>query len=235
MGEIEAPAMGRGQAERGELDGGPLVRVAGVAGLAFVAGVVLQNGVLLAGNPQPDAPLEEIVDFYRDGGGRIGVAVGLVALNIVLLLCFASGIAERISAVPRARIAGRAGFGAAVLLGGAFLTTTALQAVLTTRVDELADAGLVQVIWDLHGSAFSMSATGLAAVLVFFALGSLLGADLVPRWTAILALVGSGLLVAAGALAAPSVDGGPGLYLQLGGFVTWLVFLVVASLRLLRR
>lgn len=210
------------------------MRLAGLAGLAFVAGVVLQNGVLLAGNPQPDASLAEIVDFYRDGGGRIDVAVGLVALNIVFLLCFASGVAERISGVPRARIAGRAGFGAAVLLGGAFLTTTALQAVLTTRVDELAEAGLIQVIWDVHGSAFTMSATGLAAVLVFFALGSLLGADLVPRWIAVLALVGSGLLVAAGALAAPSIDGGPGLYLQLGGFITWLVFLVGASIRLLR-
>ena len=221
--------------DRHERVADPLGRAAGVAGLAFVAGVVLQNGVLLAGNPQPDAPLDEIVAFYQDGGGRIGVAVGLVALNIVFLLCFASGVAERISAVPGARIAGRAGFGAAVLLGGAFLTTTALQAVLTTRVDDLADAGLVRVVWDLHRAAFTMSATGLAAVLLFFAAGSLLGADLVPRWTAVLALVGTGLLLVAGLLAAPTVDGGPGLFLQLGGFVTWLVFLVVASVRLLRR
>lgn len=218
----------------GDGGGGPLARLAGIAGLAFVAGVVVQNGVLLAGNPMPDAPLDEIVDFYGSGGGRIGVAVGLVALNILFLLCFASGVAERISSHPRARIAGRAGFGAAVLLGGAFLTTTALQAVLTTRIDELAEAGLVQVIWDLHGAAFTMSATGLSAVLLFFATGSLLGADLVPRWTAVLALVGTGLLLAAGLLAAPTVDGGPGLLLQLGGFVTWLVFLVVASVRLIR-
>ncbi len=221
--------------DEGDPTGSPLTRASGIAGLAFVAGVVLQNGVLLAGNPMPDAPLAEVVDFYRDGGGRIEAAVGLVALNIVFLLCFASGVAERISAVPGARIAGRAGFGAAVLLGGAFLTTTALQAVLTTRVDDLADAGLVQVVWDLHGAAFTMSATGLAAVLLFFAAGSLLGADLVPRWTAVLALVGTGLLLVAGLLAAPTVDGGPGLFLQLGGFVTWLVFLVAASVRLLRR
>jgi len=221
--------------DEGDPTGSPLTRASGIAGLAFVAGVVLQNGVLLAGNPMPDAPLAEVVDFYRDGGGRIEAAVGLVALNIVFLLCFASGVAERISAVPGARIAGRAGFGAAVLLGGAFLTTTALQAVLTTRVDDLADAGLVQVVWDLHGAAFTMSATGLAAVLLFFAAGSLLGADLVPRWTSVLALVGTGLLLVAGLLAAPTVDGGPGLFLQLGGFVTWLVFLVAASVRLLRR
>lgn len=230
MAEIETSV-----ADEGDPTGGPLARASGIAGLAFVAGVVLQNGVLLAGNPMPDAPLAEIVDFYRDGGGRIEAAVGLVALNIVFLLSFASGVAERISTVPGARIAGRAGFGAAVLLGGAFLTTTALQAVLTTRVDDLADAGLVQVVWDLHGAAFTMSATGLAGVLLFFAAGSLLGADLVPRWTAVLALVGTGLLLVAGLLAAPTVDGGPGLFLQLGGFVTWLVFLVAASVRLLRR
>lgn len=230
MAEIETSVT-----DEGDPTGSPLTRASGIAGLAFVAGVVLQNGVLLAGNPMPDAPLAEVVDFYRDGGGRIEAAVGLVALNIVFLLCFASGVAERISAVPGARIAGRAGFGAAVLLGGAFLTTTALQAVLTTRVDDLADAGLVQVVWDLHGAAFTMSATGLAAVLLFFAAGSLLGADLVPRWTSVLALVGTGLLLVAGLLAAPTVDGGPGLFLQLGGFVTWLVFLVAASVRLLRR
>ena len=70
---------------------------------------------------------------------------------------------------------------------------------------------------------------------MFFSVGSLLGADVVPRWTAVLALVGAALLLVAGALAEPSVDGGLGPILQLAGFATWLVFLVVASVRLLRR
>ena len=212
-----------------------LERAGGVAGLVFVAGVALQNAVLLSGSPMPDADLAEITDFYASGESRITVAVALVAVNVVCLLLFASSVANRLDRHPAARVAARAGFGGAVVLIGAFLTTTAVQAVLVARVESLDAAGQVQLLWDLHSAAFAMSASSLAVVLGAFSLGSLLGGAVVPRWTALLGLVGGGALLVAGALVVSTLDGGAGLFLQLVGFVIWLVFLVAASVRLVRR
>ncbi len=212
----------------------PLLRLGGAAGLVFACGVALQNAVLLSGNPMPDAPLEDIRSFYADHQGRIAVAVGLVAVNVVCLVFFASAVADRLDDHPASRVAGRAGFGAAVLLAGAFLTTTALQAVLTARVDSLASNGDLQLVWDLHTAAFVMSASSLAVVLLAFSLGSWISGQLVPRWASLLGFAGAIALIGAGALVVSTVDGGPGIYAQLIGLVTWLVFLVTTSIRLLR-
>ena len=170
-----------------------LERVGGVAGLAFAGGVALQNGVLLAGTPMADAPLAKIQDYYSGASGRISIAVGLVALNIVLLVFFGSAVTKKLAAHDSSSITARAGLGGIVLLGGAFFVTTLLQAVLTARVDAV-----------------------------------------VPRWTAIVGLVGAACSVAAGALVVSTISGGPGIWLQLVGFAAWLVWLVVGSLGLLR-
>lgn len=211
-----------------------LERLGGGAGLVFACGVALQNAVLLSGNPMPGASLEDIRRFYADGQTRIAIGVGLVAVNIVCLLFFASAAADRLDGDPASRIAGRTGFGAAVLLAGAFLTTTALQAVLTVRVDSLAAAGDLQTIWDLHSAAFAMSASSLAVALLAFSLGSWISGRLVPRWASLVGFAGAAALVVAGALVVSTVDGGPGIYAQLIGFVAWLVFLVTTSIHLLR-
>lgn len=208
-------------------------RIGGYSGLAFVAGVALQNGILLAGNPLPDATMEMVAEFYRGNRGAIAIAVGLVAINIALLLtfaCHASAVLER----GGARVAGQVGQSAAVLLAGAFLVTTLLQAVLTARIDDLVGQQQLALLWDLHTAAFVMSATSLAAVLGAFSLGALATGALVPRWTAATGLAGAASLLAAGAMVVPTLDGSPAFFLQFVGFTTWLIFLVVASLRLLR-
>lgn len=213
---------------------GTLERLGGLAGLVFVVGVVVQNGALLAGSPLPDADLAEVERFYTQAQGRISVAVGLVALNVLMLLLFGSAVANRLDRHPPARVAARAGFGAVVLLCGAFLTTTFLQAVLVAAPDRLAETGQLELIWDLHSAAFTMSATSLGAVLLAFSSGAWLADALVPRWVAVAGFVGSALLVLAGGLVVGSLHGGPGTFLQLAGFATWLLFLVVASVRLVR-
>lgn len=208
-------------------------RLGGIAGLAFTAGVLLQNGVLLAGVPAPDAGVGEIRRFYLDHGGRVEAAVGLVAVNVVLLVAFAAVAATRLGDDTRGAVPARAVVPAAGLLAGSFLVTTALQAFLVARADTLDDA-LLQAFWDLHTTAFAMSAPALALVLGALAAGSLVTGRVLPRWTAVVALVGAVALVAAGLLAAGAPEGGPGLVLQLLGFGLWLVTLVTASIGLLR-
>ncbi len=211
-----------------------LERLGGLAGMAFAAGVALQNGVLLAGNPMADAPLAEIQDYYSSSGGRISIAVGLVAVNIVLLVFFGSAVTKRLAARRESSVAARAGLGGIVLLGGAFFVTTLLQAVLAARVTELAEAGQLQLIWDLHTAAFAMSGSGLGVTLAALSVGALVANAVVPRWTAIVGLVGAACAVAAGALVVSTISGGPGIWLQLLGFVAWLIWLVTASLNLWR-
>ncbi|MDJ0924559.1 MAG: hypothetical protein QNJ77_08360 [Acidimicrobiia bacterium] len=217
-----------------ESNGWSLARIGGFCGLAFAAGVLLQNAVLLAGNPLPDASLDEIQSFYVDGAGRISVAVGLVALNIVFLVLFGSAVSRKLASSRGSEIAARAALAGIVLLGGAFLVTTFLQAVLVARVEALAAAGQLQMIWDLHTAAFAMSGSGLGVTLAALSAGALMTDSVVPRWTALLGFFGAVCVIAAGALVVSTIEGGPGIWLQLAGFGTWLIWLVAASLRLLR-
>lgn len=226
---------GNRAAERSTVDSGRLMeRIGGYAGLLFGLGVLLQNGVLLQGNPMPDAPLVDIRSFYADGQGRIGIAVGLVALNVTFLLLFTSAMADRLDDGGGGRIAGRMGSGAAVLLAGAFLVTTATQALLTARVDDLAASGDLQAWWDFHSGAFAMSASALAAVLIAFSLGSWITGRLLPRWACVVGAAGAVALIVAGALVVPTLDGGPGIFIQLLGFASWVIVLVTGAVRLVR-
>ena len=131
-------------------------------------------------------------------------------------------------------MAARAAFAGIILLGGAFLTTTLLQAVLVSRVDELAASNQLQLLWDVHTAAFAMSATGLGVTLAGLSAASLFAGDLVPRWVAYVGLFGALFVTSGGVLVVGTLDGGPGIWLQLAGFATWLVWLATASFRLIR-
>ncbi len=211
-------------------------KVGGIAGLLFAGGVVLQNGFLLQGNPLPDAPLEEVRAFYSSNAGRIEVAVGWVALNVLFLLTFGAAVTERLVRRPRTSLWGRLAFGGIVLLAAAFSTTTALQGALVASIAHLESAGLLRAFWDLHSTAFAMSGIALSAVLLGLSVGTLREPEqpLVPRWVAYLGLLGSASLLVSGGLSVSTVGGGPGLFFQLGGFATWLVWLIAGSVGLLR-
>ena len=56
-----------------------------------------------------------------------------------------------------------------------------------------------------------------------------------PRWTATLGLVGVACLLIAGVLVVSTVEVGAGIYFQLAGFIAWLVFIVTASICLVRQ
>lgn len=117
----------------------PSLRIGGVAGLLFAAGVMLQNGVFLNGNPLPSAPLPEIEAFYMERSSSIAAAVGWVAFNIPLLLAFGAAVSCALERNPAARLYARIGFGGVVLLAANFSCTTWIQAVLASDAAALAD------------------------------------------------------------------------------------------------
>jgi len=206
-------------------------RLPALAGFLFAGGVLLQNGILLQGNPLPSAPIPAIQAFYAERSGAVGLAVGWVAVNVPLLLTFGAGVSARLERHPAAAVFGRVGFAGLVLLAAAFGSTTWLQAVLAARAPQLAAAGQLELVWDLHSAAFAGSGTALCVTLAAFSLGAWTE-GLVPRWTAALGLLGAASLLGSGLLAVGTLDGGVGIYLQLAGFAAWVVWLLTASVRL---
>lgn len=209
-------------------------RIGGIAGLLFAGGVLLQNGVLLQGMPLPGASLAEVASFYEGRALPSAVATGWVAINVPLLLTFGAAVSRRMEATPAAATWGRAGLAGIALLAAAFGSTTWLQATLTARAAELARAGQLGLVWDLHTAAFSGSGVALAATIGAFSLGAWSDGT-VPRWTAVVGLAGAGLLAISGLLAVGTVGGGPGIFFQFGGFATWVVWLLTASIGMIRR
>lgn len=208
-------------------------RAGGLAGLAFGAGVLVQNGFLLQGAPLPSATLDVVRDFYVERAGFIAVAVGWVSLNIPLLLVFASAVTLALSKDARSAVWARVAFGGVVLLCAAFTVTTFLQAVLTARADTLQAAGQLGLLWDLHSAAFTMSGLALAATLGSLSVAAW-STGFVARWVAAVGGVGAACLVGSGMLAVSTITGGPGIWLQLVGFACWVVWLLAASVKLLR-
>jgi hypothetical protein len=206
--------------------------VGGLAGLCFLGGVLLQNGLLLQGNPLPSAPLEEVSAFYQAGEVSIGLAVGWVAINVPLLITFGVSVAARLEQANGSTRFARVGLCGVVLLAAAFSCTTWLQAVLVARASELQASGTLSLVWDLHTAAFSSSGSALCVAMGGFSAAAWQG-DLVPRWTAVVGGLGALCLVGSGLMAVGTVTGGPGIFLQLVGFVAWVIWLLTASARLL--
>ncbi|MBM4365508.1 MAG: hypothetical protein FJ102_04785 [Deltaproteobacteria bacterium] len=208
-------------------------RIGGIAGFCFAAGVLLQNGVLLQGAPLPSADLEVVQRFYVERAAPVSLAVGWVTLNVPLLLLFAHAVSRRMGRTEAAAPFGQVGAAGAVLLAGAFLCTTWLQAVLTSSAAGLADAGQLGLVWAMHSAAFGTSGVSLAVVLGAFSAGAWIEGT-VPKWVAGLGFLGAASLVVSGFSAVATVAGGPGIFFQLGGFLTWVVWLLAGSIRLVR-
>jgi hypothetical protein len=209
-------------------------RIGGIAGLGFAAGVMLQNAVLLAGSPLPGSGLDEVVRFYGDNSGRIMIASGIVAINMLFLLTFISVVTGRMARFDVSALPGRVAYAGGIALLATFSTAAFLQLVLTSRIAELdADRSSLWLLWELHSGAFSMSGISLGVMLGSLAIGARL-CGLMPSWTLVLGITGSLLALTGGALAFNVIDGGPALFLIFAGFAAWVVWLITASLRLVR-
>jgi hypothetical protein len=95
------------------------------------------------------------------------------------------------------------------------------------------DASLTVLIWTLHNAIFTINLLAIGAALLGLSRAASLG-GLIPRWLGVLAIIGAALLALASAPAVAQVEGSPFLALGLLGFLCWLLFVAVASARLLQ-
>lgn len=210
---------------------GGLQRLGGFAGLAFIAGLVLQNAVFGRGGPLPDASIAEVMNHYAEAGAGSQIALALVAINMPLLFLFASTARERLESSSSAGVPARIAAMAVVLLSAAFGATAVLQAVLLAGG---AGAETTQVLWDLHTASLLFSQLALGIALAGFSTAALVAEDLAPRWASQLGVAGAVLLITAAALPVAAVEGSKVFFLGFPGFFTWVVWLASASLRMVR-
>lgn len=209
-------------------------RIGGIAGFGFATGVIFQNAVLLSGSPLPGSGLDEVIRFYSDQGGRVMIATGWVAINAVFLLTFLSVVTARLQESAESAVWGRIAYAAGISLLTIFAIGASMQAVLITRMSELETTQpILGLLWAMHSGSFAMSGVGLGVMLGALAIGGRLS-GLMPAWTLALGIGGSLLALSGGALAFSVIDGGPALFMIFGGFAAWVIWLITASLRLVR-
>jgi hypothetical protein len=211
-------------------------RIVGGAGVALAASVAVQNAVFVGtGAPAFGDPLGEVLTYHAENRGAVGVAVGLEAVILPLLLLFVTGLH---GLVQRRGGAGADWSRLSVAAGATLSAVSAL--VITTHIAVvLAADGLAEptpafeLAWQLHAATFALALPALGATFIGAALATH-ASGLTRPWQRLLGVAGGSLLILAGAGNLAIADGSPLLFVGLLGFAAWLVWLVVTGLRLIR-
>ena len=210
----------------------PAARLGGIGGLVFTASILVQN-ILRASAPQNDATPEKIISWYGDHrGGSLALAV--------LFPIGAAGIAAFVaSLVAQARGAARApavigGLSAASLVA-MFGVVTATDLALSTYVHRgAADPSVVSALWLTHMSLFGVNLVFIGITLAALTTACTMMGLLRPIWQKV-GFVGAAAL-AVGAACTPAIlDASAVLAIPMAGFLVWGVFVVAASISLLRK
>jgi hypothetical protein len=209
--------------------------LAGVAGVVFLALLVLQNLLKAATDPSNTASAAQILHFAHDRAWTVHLLVVTYVIGFPALFLFAGGLARRCSELaPASEVWGRLGRSSVAVIAVLFGLINVLQVVLVAARGELAaDPALVSTLWAAHNAVFTLNLLAVGGALVGLGRAATL-ARLVPSWIGRLSLVGGILLAVAAAPAVAEVHGSKILVLGLAGFVCWLLLLASCSIRLLR-
>jgi hypothetical protein len=206
----------------------------GATAITLAASVVIQNAVVV-GAPGYWDPIKEVFAYHAENRGAVGIAVGLEALNLPLLLGFLAGLH---GLVGRRGGAGADWWRLALAAGATLSAIFALYAVLWSGVvllaGELSEPSPVfEIVWRMHAGAFALALPALGTTFIGAALAAR-ASGLTPPWQRLLGLAGGGLLIAAGTANLAIADGSSLLFVGMPGYTAWLVWLLATGVRLVR-
>lgn len=92
---------------------------------------------------------------------------------------------------------------------------------------------VVQALWTLRAAAFGLDMAAVAVALIGLSRAAA-AMRLIPSWLALTAWPGAACLLIAAVFTVALADGGPWLAVGLVGFIVWVVFVITASVSLLR-
>ena len=158
--------------------------------------------------------------------------LGLFPAGITLFL-FAAGLWAR-AWQEESRWWASVGVLGAATIAALFAIVNITEIVLTAKAAQLASSpAVVQALWTLRAAAFGLdlAAVGIALIGLSRAAAAM---RLIPSWLALTAWPGAACLLTAAAFTVALADGGPWLAVSLVGFIVWIVFVITASVSLLR-
>jgi hypothetical protein len=211
-------------------------RIVGVVAVAYAASVFVQNAVFaVTGAPAYGDPLRVVLAYHAANRGALAVAVGLEAVNMVLLLLFVTAL----HGLVQRRGGAGADWSRLAVAAGATLSALSALVIATHIAVVLAADGLAEptpafaLIWQLHAAAFALALPALGATFIGAALATH-ASGLARPWQRLLGVAGGSLPIVAGAGNFAIADGSPLVFVGVLGLATWLVWLVVTGPRLIR-
>lgn len=216
------------------LDGADRVlpRIGGVAALAFLSLLVVQN-LIRAAEPGFAAPPGTVAGYFFEHRTAVVVPLALFPVGLVSLLCFASSM-RSVVRDARDRFLADLGTLAVVLIAALFAVINGLEIALAAMAGEAAlSPGAVAGLWAVHAAVFAVNLAAIAVALTALSALAVRHA-LSPRWFAVAGPAGGACLFVAALSSVAVVGGSPVLYVGFAGFLIWGLFLLCAGARLLR-
>jgi hypothetical protein len=204
----------------------------GAGGLTFAAALVVQN-IIRAHAPGFDAAPAQVSAYFLHHRAAALVPLGLFPLEMLAIFGFVAAIWAR-AEHQQTRWWASVGALGATSIAGLFALVNITEIVLTAKAAQLVGSpDVVQALWALHAAAFGLDMAAIAVTLIGLshAAGPL---GLIPAWMTTAALVGAACLFVAAVFTVALTNGGPWLAVALVGFAVWIVFVVTASVSLLR-
>lgn len=158
--------------------------------------------------------------------------LGLFPLGLLALFPFAAGLWAR--ARQESRWWASAGVLGAATIAALFAIVNITEITLTAKAAQLASSpAVVQALWTLRAAAFGLDLAAIAVALIGLSRAAA-AMRLIPSWLALTAWPGAACLLTAATFTVALADGGPWLAVGLAGFIVWIVFVITASVSLLR-
>ena len=216
---------------RTQASGAALDRLAGTGGLVFAAILVADN-IIRASAPGFDAAPAQVSAYFLDHRAAALVPLGLFPAGLTLFL-FAAGLWAR-ARQEESRWWASVGVLGAATIAALFAIVNITEIVLTAKAAQLASSpAVVQALWTLRAAAFGLDLAAIAVALIGLSRAAA-AMRLIPSWLALTAWPGAACLLTAAAFTVALADGGPWLAVGLAGFIVWIVFVITASVSLLR-
>lgn len=216
--------------------GRTIPRIAGFAGLAFVAIVASRNVIFGAASPPAnDASATGIADFIAANKTSLMVQVGVVPLAVVALYAFIACATERFRRGSADAAAWtRLGMCGLIIVEPLFMIGMLFEYVLVARSTDLAARGAVtETLWQLRSGTLILVGVALAVGLIGLSRAGRIS-GLIPAWQERLGYVAAGTFLVSAGFAVATIEGSPVGLIGLVAFVGWLVWLTLTSIRLLR-
>ena len=208
-----------------------LDRLAGAGGLVFAAILVADN-LIRVGAPGFDAAPAQVSAYFLDHRAAALVPLGLFPAGLTLFL-FAAGLWAR-ARQEESRWWASVGVLGVATIAALFAIVNITEIVLTAKAAQLASSpAVVQALWTLRAAAFGLDLAAIAVALIGLSRAAA-AMRLIPSWLALTAWPGAACLLTAAAFIVALADGGPWLAVGLAGFIVWIVFVITASVSLLR-